>query len=271
VKLVNIPPYQRAGINYDPALGHFAVRELIANMREKGQLEGIEIDIDDGYKTDHSAETRDEEVGAMITVGFIKRVKELSASGKYDAIVSSAGIDPGFYAAGMLSKIPIVFTVHAAVHVASLIGKRTSLIFLNDAQALVNRHSIQLYGFNDKVISIRPIHRSSPYVLRLLRDHKKEKRADVPEVLQVIDEMMEQCKKAILEDRVDSLILVPPHLQCFEPELRRSLDRSGYSEVPLILGLSAAIEMAIAMVHMKLRPAPRAYPSDSLMAKPEFR
>ena len=73
MKLVNIPPYQRAGVNYDPALGHFAVRELIANMREKGQLEGIEIDIDDGYKTDHSAETRDEEVGALITVGFIKR------------------------------------------------------------------------------------------------------------------------------------------------------------------------------------------------------
>ena len=271
MKLVNIPPYQRAGVNYDPALGHFAVRELIANMREKGQLEGIEIDIDDGYKTDHSAETRDEEVGALITVGFIKRVKELSESGKYDAIVSSAGIDPGFFAAGMVSKIPISFSVHAAVHVASLLGNRTSLIFLNDAQALVNRHSIQLYGFNDKVVSIRPIHRSSPYVLRLLREHKKENRAEVPEVRQVIDDMMQQCKKAILEDRVDSLILVPPHLQCFEPELRKRLDECGYDEIQLILGLSAAIEMAVAMVHMKLMPAPRAYPSDFLQAKPEFR
>ena len=35
-------------------------------------------------------------------------------------------------------------------------------------------------------------------------------------------------------------------------------------------GLSAAVEMAKAMVSMKLKQAPKAYPSDGLKAKPEF-
>ncbi len=269
MKLINIPPYQIAGVNYDPAVGHFLVHELIAKMSEKGELEGVEIDCDDGYPA--AAETRDEEVGAMITVGFIKRVRALSESGKYDAIVSSGGIDVGFFAARMVSKIPIAYTVHSAVHVASLIGEKSSLIFLNDAQALVNRHSLQLYGLSDKVASIRPIHHSSPYVLTLLRKYKRGERAGIPEVTQVINDTLQQCKKALLDDRVDSIVLVPPHLQCLEDELRQGLDESGYSEIPLITGLSAAVQMAKAMVKMKLMPAPRAYPSDYLRAKPEFR
>ena len=62
-----------------------------------------------------------------------------------------------------------------------------------------------------------------------------------------------------------------PHLQYLEDEVREGLDDSGYSEIQLICGLSAAVEMAKAVVNMKLIQAPRAYPSDGLRAKPEFR
>jgi len=62
MRLIDIPPYRRAGVNYAPAKGHFVVREIIDNMRKRGQLEGVEIDIDEGYPTEHAAETRDEEV-----------------------------------------------------------------------------------------------------------------------------------------------------------------------------------------------------------------
>ena len=65
MKIIDIPPYQRAGVNYDPAEGHFMMRDLVASMRARGQLDGVEIDIDEGEPTEHGAETRDDEVVAQ--------------------------------------------------------------------------------------------------------------------------------------------------------------------------------------------------------------
>lgn len=271
MKLIDIPPYRGAGINYSPTEGHFVVRELVANMKKKGQLEGVEIDIDDGYPTEHSAENRDEEVLANIAVGVIKRIREISEAGKYDAIITSGSIEPGFFAGRMVSKIPIAFCLHSAVHVASLIGDKFTIIEGTDEQALIIRHYVQLYGLSHKLVAVRYISRSSTYTMKFIRDYKKEERLKVPEVKKLIDDQVAQCITAIDEDRVDSLILGGPYLQCFEDEIREGLDKSGYNEIQLISEFPAAVEMAKAMVNMKLTQAPRAYPSDSLKAKPRFR
>lgn len=271
MRLINIPPYRRAGVNYDPKEGHFMVREIVENLRKKGQLEGVEMDIDEGYPTEHASETRDEEVLANISVGVLKRIREICEMGKYDAIVASGGIEPGFFAGRMISKIPIAFAVHSAVHVASLIGDRFSIIALHDPGALIIRHFVQLFGLNQKLASVRPISHSSTYIMGFLRKSKKEERIKVPEIKKIIDNIAAQCIKAIEDDRADSLILGGPYMEVFEEEVRQQLDRSGYSEIQLISEISAAVEMAKAMVNMKLMPAARAYPSDALKAKPQFR
>ena len=49
--------------------------------------------------------------------------------------------------------------------------------------------------------------------------------------------------------------------------LAQSLDQ----EINLIGAFPAAVEMARAMVNMRLRQSPRAYPTDALKAKPAFR
>ena len=99
-------------------------RELISSLKAKGQLEGVEIDIDEGEPTDHGEETRDEAVVTNIAVGVVKRVRAICEMGKYDAIITQAGIEPGFLAARMVSKLPIAFPVHSALHFASLLGDR---------------------------------------------------------------------------------------------------------------------------------------------------
>ena len=119
------------------------VRELLDIMREKGQLTGVEVDIDEGHPTEHSAENRDEEVLADISVGFIKRVRQICETGKYDAIVSQASLEPGFFGARMISRIPIAYATQSAVHVASLIGDRFSIITATDTQAQIIRHFVQ--------------------------------------------------------------------------------------------------------------------------------
>ncbi len=271
MKIVFIPPYKLEGSNYFASEGHFMVNELVADMKKKGQLEGVEVDIDDGYSMEYTGENRDEEVIANVTVGFLKRVKAVNEMNKYDAVVSQGASDKGFDAARMLSKIPITFSVHSSVHVASLIGERFSIIFMKDAMALPVRHSVEAYGFGHRLASVRSVGRSASYMQKILHQYKKAERMKVPEVKKIIDDTVAQCVIAIEEDRVDSLIIGASHLQCFENEIRLKLDELGYAEIPLICAVSAAVEMAKSMANMKLNQASRAYPSDALKAKPKFR
>ncbi len=269
MRLVIIPPYR--GMNWTPTEGQYMLTELVANMQREGQLEGVEITIDEGYPTEHTAENRDDAVYADVSVGFLKRVKMHGEGDKYDAIVASAGNDLGFFAARMISKIPVAYSVHSGAHVASLIGDRFGTVNPVDSSALVTRRSIDHYGLGQKLASARCVSYSTTRIAGLVHNYKKGERKEAPEARKFLDEIAAQCIKAIEEDRVDSLLLVFPGMQCFKDEIRQRLDEMGYSEVPIICALSSAVEMAKAMVKLKLMQAPRAYPSDSLRAKSKFR
>ncbi len=269
MKIIDIPPYR--SVNYTPERGHYLLDEIIENMRRRGQLDGVELEIDAGYPTQYSGVSRDEEILASITVGFLQRVREISDMGKYDAIVTSGTIEPGFFAGRMISKIPIAYCVHSAVHMASLIGDRFTIIEQADPMAQIVRHYVQLYGLGHKLVSVRSISGSSTYTMGFIRKHKKEDRMKVPEVKTILDDIVRNCIAAIEKERADSIILGCPPLQVFEDEIRQALDEAGYGEIQLICEFPAAVEMAKAMVNMKVKQAPRAYPSDGLKAKPEYR
>jgi allantoin racemase len=269
MKFIVIPPY-RAG-QYTPTGGHYMVVELIANMKERGQLEGIEVDVDDGFPVEDTEGRRDEAVLAIISAGLLQRAKMYCGGDKYDAILTSGGIEPGFPALRMMSKIPVAGSVHSAVHAASLIGDRFAVIHKNDPTALIVRRLVKSYGFDHKLMSVRYIGHSSPSMQAVFRAHKKGEREKIPEMKQFIDDITTQCLAAIEEDRVDSLIFGDPPFQCLHDEIRARLDAKGYAEIPIVCALPAAVEMAKTMVNLKLMQAPRAYPSDSLRAKPKFR
>ncbi|OGA03303.1 MAG: hypothetical protein A2W68_01670 [Betaproteobacteria bacterium RIFCSPLOWO2_02_64_14] len=247
------------------------MRELISSLRAKGQLEGVEIDIDEGEPTDHGEETRDEVVVANIAVGVVKRVQAVCAMGKYDAIITQAGIEPGFLAARTASTLPIAFPVHSALHIASFLGEKFSVLTTTDAQSQIVRRNAQLYGLNHKLTSVRYVSRSSTYTMALVRKYRKEERMNSPEVQEFVGSIVNQFIRAIEDEGVDSVIIGSPHQQCFLDEVRQGLDAAGYQEIRLIGAFAAAVEMARAMVNMKLMQSPRAYPSDALKAKPAFR
>lgn len=275
MRIIDIPPYRGSGVNYDPKEGHYLVREIVENMRRKGQLEGVEMDIDDGYPTEHKGENRDEEILAYITPGFLQRVREVSESGKYDAIVTSGAIEPGFFAGRMISKIPIAFCVHSAVHVASLLGDRFSIIQAHDPGALMVRRFVEQYGLGHKLASVRRISKPAAapaqFIRRYVLQHQKPGRAAIPEVRALIDSLVEAAVFAIEEDRADSIILGGPYFEVLRDEIRQALDKAGYGEVQLVCEIASAVEVAKAMVNMGLKQAARAYPSDALRAKPKFR
>jgi Asp/Glu/hydantoin racemase len=268
MKIIVIPPYR--GMNWTPTEGQYMLRELVDNMKRKGQLAGVEITIDEGHPSEHAAETRDDAVYVDVIAGFLKRVRMYGGGDRYDAIVASAGNDLGFSAARMSSKIPVTFSLHSAVHVASLIGERFATVQPVYQSALVSRRSAENYGLGHKLASARYISYSTTKIAGLFRKYKQEGGIETPELKKFIEDLMAQYIGAIEEDRADTLLIIFPGLQCFEDEIRKRLDESGYREIPIICALSAAVEMAKAMVNMKLLQAPRAYPADSLKAKPQF-
>ncbi|MCC7483548.1 MAG: hypothetical protein IT529_01040 [Burkholderiales bacterium] len=271
MKIVDIPPYRRAGVNYSPTEGHFMMQELIADLRAKGQLEGVEIDIDEGEPTEHGAETRDDEVVTNIAVGVVKRVKAVCATGKYDAIVTQAGIEPGFLAAMSVSTLPVAYPVHSAMHFASLLGEKFCVLTTTDAQAMIVRRNAHLYGMNHKLTSVRYVSRSSTYTMALVRKYPKARRADAPEVREFAGAIVREFARAIEDEGADTVVIGSPHQQCFLDEVRAGLDEKGYQEINLMGAFGAAVEMAKAMVNMRLRQSARAFPTDALRAKPAYR
>ena len=271
MRIIDIPPYQRAGVNYDPAEGHFMMKELISNLRANGQLEGVEIVIDEGEPTPHGEESRDEVVFANIAVGIVNRIKAACESGKYDAIVTQAGIEPGFLAARTVSMLPIAYPVHSALHFASFLGEKCCVLTTTDAQSQTVRRNAQLYGLSHKVTSVRYVSRSSTYTMALVRKFPKAQRLNSPEVKELVDSIVNQFVQAIEHEGVDTVIIGSPHQQCFLDEVRHGLDAAGYGEIRLLGAFACAVEMARAMVNMKTSQAPRAFPNDKLKAKPAFR
>jgi Asp/Glu/hydantoin racemase len=252
----------------------WVLRHLIDDYRKTGALEGVEVDVDEGYLVESTSEARDEEVLAVINVGIINKVKEYARTGKYDGIVLTGGIDPGFIAARVVlqDKIPVTGAIHSALHVASLIGERTSEIHTVPSSSLIVRHLGERYGFGNKLVSVRIPWHTSTEAYRFLEKYKDNwaGRLEDPGLGKVMDDITAECIAAIDENRADSLILACEHLQACADGVRQRLDKAGYREIPIVRALPAGVEMARAMASMKLLQAARAYPGHNLKAAPKY-
>ncbi|MFC1580285.1 aspartate/glutamate racemase family protein [Thermodesulfobacteriota bacterium] len=264
MKLIVIPPYR------DPNLDMgYVISKLVDKLKKSSGLEGDEIDVEEGCLLEKHSEVRDSAFLANITPGFLQKVREYSEMGTYDAIVGTGFLDPGFEAARTISKIPVVGAVHSSLHMASLIGKRTSIIVGTLPLAYAVRQVAESYGLGHKLASLRPYGHTTTALLKLISKHKDQLFMS-PEAKGVTEAITTQCIKAIEKDRVDSLILGCEPTEIWEDDVRQQLDGAGYDEIPLICPTPACVQMARTMVSMGLKQTPRAYPTDTLRAQQEY-
>ena len=73
--------------------------------------------------------------------------------------------DKGIYISGArtVSTLPIVFPLHAALHLASMVGDRCCVLAPTDAQSMIVRRNAAAYGFGSKLTSVRHVSRSSTW------------------------------------------------------------------------------------------------------------
>ncbi len=267
MRLVVIPPYLNPAVNWG-----FVLEELVDSYRKQGGLEGVQVDVDEGYPIDSASEARDEEFLATINIGIIKKIKQYAAGGRHDAIVLTGALDPGFIPGRLVSRIPVTAAVHSGFHVASLIGERFSEIHTFPPSSLIVRKLGDRYGFGHKLASVRFSGHSSTETYLYLRKYQGRwaERFNDPDLQRIADDLTAACIDAIEKDRADSLIFGCEHIQSLADGVRERLDRAGYSEIPIVCELPAGLEMAKAMVNMKLRQTARAYPGSDLKAPPEY-
>jgi allantoin racemase len=275
MKICILPPVGGTFTKYDDEYKgnlNFVLQAILENIRKKGGLDGVELAVERGYPVEVPQLERDEEFFATRSVGILKRLREICNTGKYDGILCNSSIDPGVFAGQMVGndyKVPVVFAMQAAVHIASLIGERFSIIDLTDAMAQIDRRKVESYGLGHRLVSVRAIGTNDTETERLCHDFTVGTNAAGYQ--KIIDAIVTQGINAAEKERADTLLLACPVMQPFENEVRKGLDDAGCGEIQLIGEVSAGLEMLKAMVNMKILPAPRAFSGDHLKAKPEYR
>ncbi|MFC1799058.1 aspartate/glutamate racemase family protein [Thermodesulfobacteriota bacterium] len=264
MKLIVIPPYNNPEVNMG-----YVISDLLEKLKKRNGFEEDEIDMDEGQLLESQSHERNAAFLAKITPGFLEKVKFYSESGVYDAIASSGFLDPGFEAARTFAKIPVAGALHSSLHMASLIGKRASVITGTIPLAHAGRQIADSYGLGHKLVSLRPYGHSTTELFKLI-DQYEDHVFDTSEAERISENIVQQCVTAIETDRADALILGCEPTEFWGEEIRRRLDAKGYEEIPLIAPTLASIQMAKSMAAMQLKQTPRAYPTDDLKAKPEY-
>jgi allantoin racemase len=269
MRLILVPPYRGAGYDFRPEDEPY-YHEVIAQLRQARQLDGVEVDIDPGVHTEHVAASRDQSLFDHLAVAVQARVRAIAEAGSHDGVVVLGGIDVGFDGVRAVAPIPVAYPVHSALHMASLIGDRFSYLDTSDPQAARVRRLARSYGFDRKLIAVRNYGWSSTAASPVLRSAKVDGKLSV-DAERLLDDVCSACVTAIENDQPDVLIVGFTPLQPLQAELRQRLDAAGYAEVPVIWLLTAAVAMVKAMVETGLRQSPRAFPTDALVARPAWR
>ncbi|MGF6376990.1 allantoin racemase [Clostridiales Family XIII bacterium PM5-7] len=88
---------------------------------------------------------------------ILDKVKSLEAEG-YDGVILGCFYDPGIEAAREMSeKIVVVGAAQAAIHLATLLSKRFSLMIPRDKNYTHMREMVSRYGAEEKLASIRSL------------------------------------------------------------------------------------------------------------------
>jgi Asp/Glu/hydantoin racemase len=243
MRLKFIPPFK---VDYPPGVEPMPVR-VIREIEAEGLLKGIEWDFDLGIPGP-IVENREEL--AQVVPGVLKLVREACESGRYDAIILIGGLEPGLYAAeeiGAQFDIPVVGCTSSEVAFAYILGHRYTIIDTLECMAINIRQNIMSYGMNEKCASVRSIEWPVRDKLNL----------DPPEAL---EDFVKECIKAIEEDGADVIVIGCAALIYMQPSAQRRLKELGYG-VPVLHPFKCAIEMAKALVNMKVSQSKYAFPS----------
>jgi allantoin racemase len=242
MKIKFIPPFKP---EYPPGFEPMIIRAL-RQIEAEGLLNGVEWDLAPGIPGP-VVENREEL--AQVVPGVLKQVREACESGRYDAIIVMGGLEPGLYAAkeiGARFGIPVVGCTSSEVAFAYILGHRYTIIDTLECMAINIRQNMMSYGMNEKCASVRSIE-------SLCKNLGKN---ETPEAF---DAFIRECVEAIEKDGADVVVIGCNSLLWVQARAQERLKEMGY-DVPILHPYKCAIEMAKALVNMKVSQSGWAFP-----------
>ncbi len=170
---------------------------------------------------------------------------KLSIAKEYDAVIIDCFGDPGLDAARELLDIPVIGPNHSALHLASQVGGRFSVISVLPQLEHPIRDLARKYGLENNLVSVRNM--NIP-VLELEKDSE------------AVEKTVEAAKKAVEEDGACAIVFGCTGMSFFLDEVRETLRNEGIL-VPVIEPFQAAVYNAVMWVllgvtHSKTRYVP---------------
>lgn len=184
---------------------------------------------------------------AFAAIGVIDEVRKGEEEG-FDGYVIACFGDPGLHAARELAKGPVVGIAEAAMHAASLIGTGFSVVSTLDRSRAHLEHLVHAYGMTHRCRSIR----TTDMAVLDLEEEGSNARAVV----------VEECRKAIEEDKADCVLLGCGGMSDLMAHVSREIG------APAIDGVSAGVKLVEGLVTLGLgtakrggyaRPLPKTY------------
>ena len=244
-------------------------QEVLMNFAAIEQLlADVEWEVHPGAPATHGdwpVEKREE----FMSVGLnrLRIVRAACESGQYDAIVLLGGGDPGFAEATEIAvrhAIPVTSNAHAQMHVAAMLGSRFSIIDISEAHNMRMADLVVQYRMEARCASIRnidyPLPRppyDQPHSVQAEKEkHERGERSGM------LEAAVAAALASVEEDGAEVLIIGCSAAFWLREPLQARLAALGW-EVPVLEGYACAIEMAKALVNLRLTASALAYPSDN--------
>ena len=173
---------------------------------------------------------------AIAAIGVLEQIKAGRRQGVSGHIIACFG-DPGLLAARELAQGPVIGIAEAAMHMATLVATRFSVVTTLPRTLVIARHLLHHYGFQGHCAALHAI--------------------DLP-VLSLEDgsglaqeKVRARCIQALKEDGCGAIVLGCGGMATLAEELTLEL------QVPVIDGVSAAVKMVESLVALGLSTSKR--------------
>ncbi|MEQ9722750.1 allantoin racemase [Yersinia alsatica] len=168
---------------------------------------------------------------AVAAIGVLEQVKQGRVAGVDGHIIACFG-DPGLLAARELASAPVIGIAEAAMHMATLVATRFSIVTTLPRTLIIARHLLQQYGFEHQCAALHAINLP---VLAL------EEGSGLAQ-----QKVREKCLQAKQQDGSGAIVLGCGGMADLARQLTQELG------IPVIDGVSAAVKMVESLVALGL-------------------
>lgn len=209
---------------------------------------------------------------ASVVPGRLKIVKEACESGKYNGIILLGGGEPGFPETREITRrhgIVATSCGFSQMHVASMLGRKFSVIDFSDAHNAYYRDIVVRNGFADRCASIRNLgyYHGKPDYSGEPSFKEERKKAQRGEHSEGVERAVEHAVDALENDGAEVITMGCSATFWLKPFLEKRLHDLGW-EVPVLEGYGCAISLAKMMIDLDVNASGLTYPGDRPKKRP---